>query len=223
MKEGRQAQTTAEQWRQVHDLLDKGTGLLECSCRPRLSLNTVKRYARAAEPQRMIRAPKYQAAMADPYRKHLRARRAEDPAVPVTRLLAEIRELGYPSSLNLLRRYISQGRVESDRPHLSPKHVARLLLTRPDNLSDNQKTLPGQLTGACPEMTSLTALVCSFAALLKPGPGNEARLTEWTRSWTVRWDDDVPVVPVGRFLAYLTGIGRSPNTVKAYSHDLKNY
>jgi len=36
-------------------------------------------------------------------------------------------------------------------------------------------------------------------------------------------DDDVPVVPVDGFLAYLTGIGRSPNTVKAYAHDLKDY
>jgi site-specific recombinase XerD len=42
-----------------------------------------------------------------------------------------------------------------------------------------------------------------------------------TRSWTVL-RDDVPVVPVDRFLAYLTDIGRSPNTVKAYSHDLKD-
>ena len=41
-----------------------------------------------------------------------------------------------------------------------------------------------------------------------------------TRSWTVLEDDDVPVVPVERFLAYLSGIGRSPNTVKAYAHDL---
>ena len=44
-----------------------------------------------------------------------------------------------------------------------------------------------------------------------------------TRSWTLLGDDDVPVVPVDRFLAYLTDIGRSPNTVKAYSHDLKDY
>src|SRR6266568_8191670 len=44
-----------------------------------------------------------------------------------------------------------------------------------------------------------------------------------TRSWTVLGDDDVPVVPVDRFLGYLTDIGRSPNTVKAYSHDLKDY
>ena len=38
-----------------------------------------------------------------------------------------------------------------------------------------------------------------------------------TPSWTVLGDDDVPVVPVDRFLAYLTDIGRSPNTVKAYA------
>jgi len=44
-----------------------------------------------------------------------------------------------------------------------------------------------------------------------------------TRSWTVLGDDDVPVVPIDRFLAYLTDIGRSPNTVKAYSHDLRDY
>ena len=44
-----------------------------------------------------------------------------------------------------------------------------------------------------------------------------------TRSWTVLKDDDVPVVLVDRFLAHLTGIGRSPNTVRAYCHDLKDY
>ena len=44
-----------------------------------------------------------------------------------------------------------------------------------------------------------------------------------TRSWTVLGDDDVPVGPVDRFLAYFTDIGRSPNTVKAYAHDLKDY
>ncbi len=68
----------------------------------------------------MIRAPQYRATLVDPYRDHLRARRASDPAVPVWQLLAEIREQGYPGSMNLLYRYITQGRVEADRPHLSP-------------------------------------------------------------------------------------------------------
>jgi integrase/recombinase XerD len=44
-----------------------------------------------------------------------------------------------------------------------------------------------------------------------------------TESWTVLADNDVPVEPVERFLAYLTDIERSPNTVKAYAHDLKDY
>ena len=42
-------------------------------------------------------------------------------------------------------------------------------------------------------------------------------------SWTVLGDDDAPVAPVERYLAYLTDIERSPNTVKAYAHDLKDY
>ena len=31
------------------------------------------------------------------------------------------------------------------------------------------------------------------------------------------------VEPVERYLAYLSGIERSPNTVKAYAHDLKDW
>ena len=178
-RDGKQAQTTAERWRQVHDLLGKGTGLLECSRRLSLSLNTVKRYARATEPERMIRAPRYRATLVNPYRDHLRARRQQDPAVPVTVLLTEIRALGYTGSMNLLYRYITQGRVEADRPHLSRKRVTRLLLTRPGALSGAQRSLLGELTASCPEMTSLAGLVRSFAALLRPDPTNEARLRTW--------------------------------------------
>ena len=182
LKQGKQARTTAERWRQVHGLLDKGTGLLECSRRLGLSLNTVKRYARAAEPERMIRAPKYRATLVDPYRDHLRARRAADPAVPVQTLLAEIRERGYTGSMNLLSRYITQGRVEADRPHLSPKRVARLVLTRPDALSDDQQALLAKLTTACPQMTELAELVRCFAALLTPDAANQAKLGEWIQA-----------------------------------------
>ncbi|MDQ2879913.1 MAG: tyrosine-type recombinase/integrase [Actinomycetota bacterium] len=41
-------------------------------------------------------------------------------------------------------------------------------------------------------------------------------------SWTVLGDDG-PVVPIEHYLAYLTDIERSPNTVKAYAHDLKDW
>ena len=42
-------------------------------------------------------------------------------------------------------------------------------------------------------------------------------------SWTVLGDDDVPVGPIERYLSYLSDIERSPNTVKAYAHDLKDF
>jgi site-specific recombinase XerD len=43
------------------------------------------------------------------------------------------------------------------------------------------------------------------------------------RSWTVLGLDGVPVEPVERYLAFLTDVDRSPNTVKAYAHDLKDW
>jgi integrase/recombinase XerD len=42
-------------------------------------------------------------------------------------------------------------------------------------------------------------------------------------SWTVLGCDQLPVEPVERFLAYLASIEKSPNTIKAYAHDLKDW
>ena len=92
-----------------------------------------------SEPDQLRRAPQYRPTLVDPYRDHLRKRREEDPAVPVLRLLAEIRELGYTGSQNLLYRYITQGRVEADRRAISPRRVTRYLLTHPDHLKEHQR------------------------------------------------------------------------------------
>jgi integrase/recombinase XerD len=51
--------------------------------------------------------------------------------------------------------------------------------------------------------------------VVMPGQGTE--------SWTVLGEDGLPVGPAERFLAYLSDIGRSPNTVKAYAHDIKDF
>ncbi|MDG4793463.1 ISL3 family transposase [Micromonospora sp. WMMD1082] len=178
-QDGIRAVTTRQRWQQVHDLLDKGVGLLECARRLNLGLNTIKRYARISQPERLVRAPQYRPTLVDPYRAHLRQRRQQDPAVGATQLLAEIRELGYTGSLNLLYRYITQGRVEADRPALSPRRLTRYLLTPPDQLTDHQRSLVDALTAACPEMTTLTGFIGSFASLLTPAAGNDHRLDTW--------------------------------------------
>jgi transposase len=91
LQEGKRAATTTERWRQVHDLRARNVGLLDCARRLNLSLNTVKRYDRASEPERLQRVPKYRPTVADPYRDYLRKRRAEEPGVPVQYLLRQIR------------------------------------------------------------------------------------------------------------------------------------
>lgn len=177
--DGPRAQTTLERWHQVHGLLNQGVGLLECARRLQLALNTVKRYARADRPERMLRVPKYRASLVDPYREHLRKRRAEDPGVPVLHLFEEIKALGFTGCLNLLHKYINQGRADADRSHISPRRLARMLLTRPDNLKAEQHQLLAKLTAACPEMIQLAAVVRDFAPLLAPHAANADALSRW--------------------------------------------
>jgi transposase len=181
-QDGKRAATTLERWQQVHELRARNAGLLDCARRLNLSLNTVKRYDRASEPERLQRVPKYRPTLAGSHRDYLRKRRAEEPGVPLQHLLSEIRERGYQGSSNLLVRYINQGRLDSDRPHLSPRRAARILLTRPDRLTAGQQETLASLQGACPEMTALAALIRSFAEMLAPAAENEARLQRWITS-----------------------------------------
>lgn len=93
-------------------------------------------------------------------------------------MLREIRER-YQGSSNLLVRYINQGRLDSDRPHLSQRRAARIPLTRPDRLTGGQAETLARTEAACPEVTALAGLVRSFAALLTPDPGNDSKLRQW--------------------------------------------
>jgi transposase len=179
LQDGTRAATTLERWQQVHDLRAQNVGLLDCARRLGLSLNTVKRYDRASEPERLQRVPKYRPTLVDPYRDYLRERRAQEPSVPVQQLLREIRERGYQGSSNLLVRYVNQGRLEGSRPHLSPRRAARILLTRPDRLTGGEAETLTRIEAACPEMTALAALIRSFAEMLAPAGENQARLQRW--------------------------------------------
>ncbi|MEE1743811.1 ISL3 family transposase, partial [Streptomyces sp. JV184] len=172
-------QTTRERWRKVHDLLGQGAGLLECSRRLNLALNTVKRYSRIPEPSAERITPRYRPTLVDPYREHLRTRRAAEPAVTVTQLFREIKAQGYTGSHNLLVRYLTQGRAEGNRPVTTPRHATRLLLTHPEHLWTKDTALLSTLTTACPEMAELARLVAEFAQLLTPSKGNDTRLTKW--------------------------------------------
>jgi Transposase len=161
----------------VHELLGQGVGLLDCSRRLGWALNTVKRYARAATPEQLQRPPRYGRTLVDPYREHLRRRLAAEPDIAVTRLLAEIRELGYTGSANLLVRYLNQGRAQDQRASPPPRRLVGWIMTRPEQLSDHDRRQLDELLGACPPLTVLAEHVRGFADLLTARRG--ADLEGW--------------------------------------------
>lgn len=173
----------------VHELLDQGAGLLECARRLGWALNTVKRYARAATAEQLQRPPRYGRTLVDPYRDHLRHRLAVEPGVAVTQLLAEIRELGYTGSANLLVRYLNQGRADTERAAPSARRLASWIMTRPEDLAEHDREHLAELLATCPHLAILTDHVRAFAALLTERRGAEVE------SWMTAVEaDDLPLL-----------------------------
>ena len=205
----------------VHELLDQGVGLLECSRRLGWSLNTVKRYARAATAEHLQRPPRYGRTLVDPYRDHLRRRLAAEPGVAVTTLLAEIRELGYTGSANLLVRYLDQGRASTKRAVPAPRRLVSWIMTRPADLSEQDREHLDQLLASCPHLAVLTEYVRAFAQLLTDRRG--ADLEHWMRSveashlpalhpFVRGLRKDLPAVTAGLSLPYSNGPAEGVNT-----------
>lgn len=171
----------------------------------------------------MLRVPKYRAGLIAPHRDHLRKRRAEDPAVPVKHLFDEIKALGFTGCLNLLHKYINQGRADAERSRISPRRLARMLLTRPDNLKAEQHELLAKPTAACPEMTQLAEAIADFAPLLAPHADHADALTSWIaqiraadlphlHAFTRGLDRNLDAAIAGLTLAYSNGPTEGVNT-----------
>jgi Na+-translocating ferredoxin:NAD+ oxidoreductase RnfG subunit len=166
---------TRERHAAVHALLAQGVGLLECARRLGWALNTVKRYARAHKAEELLRPPRYGACLVDAHRDLVRQRLGEN--VPVTGILAEIREQGYTGSANLLVRYINQGRADPERATPSPRRLVSWIMSKPTNLPDHTRHHLDDLTATCPEMTTLATRVREFADLLTQRRGQD--LAAW--------------------------------------------
>ena len=107
-------------------------------------------------------------------------RRREEAKGALQQLLREIRERGYPGSSNLLVRYINQGRLGPEHPHIAPRKATRILLTNPENLPGDQRETAGRPSAACPQMKALTTLIGKSGAMLDPVP--PTRTGSWNGS-----------------------------------------
>jgi len=141
--------------------------------------------------------------------------------VAVTRLLTEIRDLGYTGSANLLVRYLKQGRADADRTPPSPRRLVAWLMTAPDKLPAQQRSHLDNLLAACPQLAVLADRVREFASLLTTRRGHD--LDGWMS--TVEANDlpalhayihglrmDLPAVVAGLTLPYSNGPLEGANT-----------
>ena len=113
-------------------------------------------------PTSFARPPRYPRTLVDPYRDHLRHRWAAEPDVALTRLLAEIRELGYTGSANLLVRHLNQRRAADDRAAPPPRRLVSSIMTRPADLPKHDREHLDELLAACPHLAVLTEHVRAF-------------------------------------------------------------
>ena len=171
MQEGKRAETTRERWQQVRDLREKGAGLLECARRLGLSLNTVKRYDRASEPERLQCVPKYRPTLVGPLprpparapRKRARSPRSAAPAGdPRARLPGQLqppRPLHQPGAT----------RRQPAAPVTPPGHPAPAHQAGPPHQQPGGDPRPDR--GRLPRDARPASLIRDFAALLAPDPG----------------------------------------------------
>jgi transposase len=205
----------------VHELLRQGVGLLECSRRLGWALNTVKRYARSATADQLQRPPRHGRTLVDPFRDHLRRRLAAEPNVAVTRLLDEIRELGYTGSANLMVRYLDQGRARAERVTPAPRRLVSWIMPRPAELPEHERSHLDELPASCPHLTVLAKHVRAFAELLTTRRG--ADLERWMigvegseltalHPFVRGLRRDLPAVVAGLSLPYSNGPIEGANT-----------
>ncbi|GAB3673793.1 transposase [Saccharopolyspora sp. NPDC049426] len=89
------------------------------------------------------------------------------------RLFDEITALGYTGSLNLLHKYLNQGREQGDRIIPSPRRLASWIMSRPADLPEQRRAHLADLVAACSDMTALASLVGEFAQLIAKRRGHD--------------------------------------------------
>ncbi|MFE5301893.1 ISL3 family transposase [Streptomyces sp. NPDC056632] len=167
----------------VHDLL--GQGLSERAVARHLgwSRNTVRRYARAARWQDMMKGrPRQRASILDPYKPYLERRWAETGGkITGLALLEEVRERGYRGGHTVLAVW-KQGQQGPDRPLPPPapptvRATVGWLTRHPAGLTPDEEVQRKTLLARCPELETTADLVRSLAEMLTELEGH--RLPEW--------------------------------------------
>lgn len=180
---GRRADNTRARHTAVHQLLNEGVPLKAIARRLSLNVKTVRKYARADDPERLIGPnPPTGRDVLSEFKPYLHDRVGQDPDLGNEQLFREIRERGYRCSLRTLRTYLAQIRRDRSAPPAPPPVPSARQITgwimRPDDKLDEDDRLGLKAACvACPDLAAVTELAQAFNHLVRTRGG--VRLEDW--------------------------------------------
>jgi transposase len=177
-----------ERYERVRALHAHGACVTHIAREVGISRMTVYRYLRDGPPQRKRHTVHGRPRVLEPYEPYLLQRWAEGCHM-ATRLWREIQAQGFAYSLTNVQRFVNQLRREgpppTDRPRTAltkpqgppPRHVAALILHRPERRTEEQRAYLKHLCGEDPAIVTAVDLAADFLAMLRRREG--ARLPAW--------------------------------------------
>ena len=179
-----------EQYETIHRLAAAGATANDIARQLGVHRRTVYRYRALAEPpapRQLPRSPRRR--VLTPYEPYLLQRWQEGCRVGM-RLFRELREQGYPYGASNVMRFVATLRREeaaghppgsrqraAPRPVPTARHVAALLLRRPEKRTDEEQAYLTRLRERDATVATMAALTDAFTTLVRERGG--ARLEEW--------------------------------------------
>ncbi|QCX82501.1 hypothetical protein C9F11_44695 (plasmid) [Streptomyces sp. YIM 121038] len=185
-----------------------------------LDRNVVRRFARAVTWQQAAPTWPQRVGILTPYQGHLHRRWSEGQH-DVAALFRDLAARGFGGSEPTVRLYVTNHREALDlglpppAPARSAFEVSRLLMSRPDHLTENQRVFIKDLGQRCPELNTTHQLIRAFATVFdKQRP---AQLDDWIRrartcgipqlrSFTAGLLDDLDAVTAAVTMPYSSGV-----------------
>uniref|UniRef100_A0AAU2UYB3 ISL3 family transposase n=1 Tax=Streptomyces sp. NBC_00003 TaxID=2903608 RepID=A0AAU2UYB3_9ACTN len=204
----------------VHALLKEGMALRAIGRHLDLDRNVIRRHARAATWQEVAPTWPRGVGIIAPYQGHLHRRWAEGEH-NIAALAREVTARGFRGSEATVRLYVTSHREALDAglpppaPARNAFEVTRLLTTRPERLSEDQRIFVKHLQERCPELRTLQGFVRSFRDVF--GKKRTALMDHWITSarqsgiaplvrFTAGLLDDLDAVHAAVTLPYNSGV-----------------
>jgi transposase len=170
----------------VHRLKAQGRPISVIAAELGLSRNTVRRFARAADPGELLvrDGTGHRPGTLQDYEPYLR-QRWNSGCTSAAQLWQEIRDRGYPGSVRTVRGYLARFRPAGPMPAPAatpPKTrtVTSWIMTRPATLDPGDRARLDAILASSPELAAVTAHVRAFAALMTERRGHD--LEQWMAS-----------------------------------------